>query len=444
MSFRKKIRFLFRFLEAIFKKQSKNIVFGVGLGVILYFATPLAIKYMPKPGSIVKIGTIGQFTTNEIPDVILDQISIGLTKINEKGDILTSLAESWTTTDDGKLYSFKLKNQKLFWHDNEPFLPKDVNYNFKDVEISNNGLEIVFKLKESFSPFPYIVSRPLFKTGLIGLGAGKVSKIEKNGKFIKSLTLIPIIKGENPTKIYKFYITESDLKTAFNLGEINKIDNIFSIEGINLNKNAVVQKIVMENVYLGLFFNTLKTPFTEKTFRQALAYAIPKEALSKRALGPLNPNSWAYNPDVKPYEQDLKKSVSLLEPEKESLSNINIIISTPPQYVDQAEIIKENWKKIGVNSTVKVYSFVPQDFDTLLVAREIPEEPDQYYFWHSTQDGNITGFKNPRIDKLLEDGRRTVNKEERKDLYYDFQRFLVEESPAVFLSHPISYNIQRN
>lgn len=444
MSFRKKIRFLFRFLGAIFKKHFKSIILGVGLGVVLYFTVPLAIKYILRPKSIVKIGLIGQFTTNEIPEVILNQISLGLTKIDEKGDILPSLAESWTATDDGKLYSFKLKNQNLFWHDNEQFLPKDVNYNFKDVTISNNGLEIEFKLKDSFSPFPYIVSRPLFKTGLIGLGASKVSKIEKNGKFIKSLILTPVTKGEIPTKIYKFYVTESDLKTAFNLGEVSRIDNVSSTEGINLSKTSSIQEIVMENVYLGLFFNTTKPPFTEKTFRQALTYAIPKETLARRALGSINPNSWAYNPDVKPYEQDLRKSASLLESEKESLSNVNITISTPPQYVSQAEIIKENWKKIGINSSVKVYSFIPQEFDALLIAREIPEEPDQYYFWHSTQDGNITGFKNPRIDKLLEDGRRTVNKEERKDLYYDFQRFLVEESPAVFLSHPVSYSVQRN
>lgn len=444
MSFRKKIRFLFRFLGAIFKKQSKNIVLGIGLGIVLYFAIPLAIKYIPKPRSIVKIGMVGQFTTNEIPDVILDQISLGLTTVNEKGEILPSLAESWTATDDGKLYTFKLKSRKMFWHDNEQFLPKDVNYNFKDVTISSNGFDIEFKLKESFSPFPYIVSRPLFKKGLIGLGDSRVSKIEKNGKFIKSLTITPVTNKDLPTKIYKFYVTENDLKTAFNLGEINRIDDIFSIEGINLSKNTSIHEIVMDNVYLGLFLDTAKLPFTEKTFRQALAYAIPKDALSKRALGPINPSSWAYNPDVKPYEQDLKKSVSLLEPEKESLPNINITISTPPQYVNQAEAVKENWKKIGVNSTVKVYSFIPQDFDALLIAREIPKEPDQYYYWHSTQEGNITGFKNPRIDKLLEDGRRTVDKEERKDFYYDFQRFLVEESPAVFLSHPVSYSIQRN
>lgn len=414
------------------------------LGVILYFTIPIAIKFFPRPKAIEKIGMIGQFTTNEIPDLILDQISLGLTIINEKGDILPSLAESWTATDDGKLYSFKLKPQKLLWHDGQQFLPSDVNYNFKDVSLTVNGLNIEFRLKEAFSPFPYIVSRPLFKKGLIGLGDKKVSKIEKNGKYIKSLTITPVSNTNLPIKIYKFYVTENDLKTAFNLGEINEIDNLLSTDGINLSKNTVIQENTMNNVYLGLFMNTAKSPFTDKAFRQAVAYAIPKDPLPKRALGPLNPNSWAYNPDVKPYEQDLKKSVTLLEKEKDSLPNINVTISTPPQYVSQAEIIKENWAKIGVNSTVKVYSFIPQDFDALLIAREIPEEPDQYYYWHSTQDGNITGFKNPRIDKLLEDARRSINKEERKDYYYDFQRFLIEESPVIFLSHPTSYFVKRS
>ncbi|MGB9637438.1 MAG: peptide-binding protein, partial [Microgenomates group bacterium] len=68
---------------------------------------------------------------------------------------------------------------------------------------------------------------------------------------------------------------------------------------------------------------------------------------------------------------------------------------------------------------------------------------DQYSFWHSTQSNNLSGFKNFRIDKLLEDGRKTLAEEERKNIYFDFQRFLVEESPVVFLIHPTVYCVSR-
>ncbi|KKQ55358.1 MAG: ABC-type dipeptide transport system, periplasmic component, partial [Candidatus Woesebacteria bacterium GW2011_GWC1_38_13] len=62
----------------------------------------------------------------------------------------------------------------------------------------------------------------------------------------------------------------------------------------------------------------------------------------------------------------------------------------------------------------------------------------------STQsETNITKYKNLRIDKILEDGRVEQDKEKRKELYFDFQRFLIEDSPAIFLYHPVWYNIHR-
>ena len=75
---------------------------------------------------------------------------------------------------------------------------------------------------------------------------------------------------------------------------------------------------------------------------------------------------------------------------------------------------------------------------------DIPKDPDQYSLWHSTQTStNVSRLANPRIDKLLEDGRIELDQETRKKIYLDFQRFLVEEVPAVFLYHPEYYTIKR-
>ena len=78
-----------------------------------------------------------------------------------------------------------------------------------------------------------------------------------------------------------------------------------------------------------------------------------------------------------------------------------------------------------------------------MASQEIPADPDQYTLWHSTQSTNITGYNSPKIDKLLEDGRKISDKEERKAIYLDFQRFLVEDTPAAFLFHPTVYTIIR-
>jgi len=303
---------------------------------------------------------------------------------------------------------------------------------------------MTFSLKEPFSPFLSVLSKPLFKKGLVGLGDYRVKKIEMKGKNVKSVFLVPFKKSQLPNKLYRFYNHEKDLKTAFNLGEIDIIKEVFDLQGLALGPGVKTNKILLKNAYLGIFFNTSRPPFSEKTFRQALAYAIDKGSEETRALGPLNSSSWAYNPDVKPYKKDIAHAQKLLENEKEGVENQKIKISTLSQYEPIANLAKESWAQIGLESEIHLISFIPQDFDVLIIAREIPEDPDQYYFWHSTQPGNLANFTSPRIDKLLEEGRKTIETDKRRDIYFDFQRFLVEESPVIFLSHPIAYTVIRD
>ena len=93
---------------------------------------------------------------------------------------------------------------------------------------------------------------------------------------------------------------------------------------------------------------------------------------------------------------------------------------------------------------MKVESGVPDQYQAILVTQEIPSDPDQYTLWHSTQtQTNLSHYANPKIDKLLEDGRKESDPEKRKKIYFDFQRYLVEDAPAVFLFHPTTYTIIR-
>ena len=110
-----------------------------------------------------------------------------------------------------------------------------------------------------------------------------------------------------------------------------------------------------------------------------------------------------------------------------------------------AESIKKNWEEVGVKSIMQISSVVPTDFQAYLTILDVPNDPDQYLIWHSTQKDstNISKFGNVRVDKLLEDGRLELSSEARRTLYLDFQRFLLEELPASFLYHPVTYTITR-
>ncbi len=100
---------------------------------------------------------------------------------------------------------------------------------------------------------------------------------------------------------------------------------------------------------------------------------------------------------------------------------------------------------LDIDIAVRYTSFPDtNDFETLLIGQEIPADPDQYYLWHSEQATNFTGYKNTRVDKLLEQGRQVAEREERRGIYQQFQQFFLEDSPAVFLRHLESYEITRD
>jgi peptide/nickel transport system substrate-binding protein len=111
-----------------------------------------------------------------------------------------------------------------------------------------------------------------------------------------------------------------------------------------------------------------------------------------------------------------------------------------------AEEIKNAWQSIlGLNTVITMENQIDiNNFEAVLSYGSIPHDPDQYLFWHSTQlETNVTKLNNSRIDKLLEEGRLSFNPQERKQIYQDFQKYLLEESPAIFLSYPTKFTITR-
>jgi len=177
--------------------------------------------------------------------------------------------------------------------------------------------------------------------------------------------------------------------------------------------------------------------------RQALAYATEKPIdKNERALGPISPNSWAYNPNIKEYVYSQKRAKELFD--KNKIETINLAVFDR-RLLSVAENIKTKWKEIlDIEVTVSIETQLSSDYDAILTYASIPKDPDQYTFWHSTQTKtNITKLTDSRIDKLLEEGRQTYDSQERKKIYFDFQKFLLEESPAIFLSYPTKYHIIR-
>lgn len=445
MKILKKLRYYSRLLSAFVRKQQKIILLGIGVGIFVFYLSPKIYSFLPSK-NLKKIGLVGRFSPTELPLEVQNLISSGLTQISSDGSAVPSLASSWMTENEGKEYKFALK-ENLFWQDKTPILAVDINYNFSDVTTTVlDEKTIQFKLKEPFSPFPTIVSKPVFKKGLLGAGAYRLKSALRRGQILEKIVLVPQ-DSSLPTLVYRFYPTEEAARIAFKLGEIDTIKMISQPAELDDWPEIKITNEVENCRYVAIFFNTQDEHLGDKSLRQALAYAI-KKRWGPRAFNSINPDSWAYNPGVKPYNYDLENAKKLLaksQEEREEESWIKEIeLATVPSLLSMAEEIAKDWGSLGVETKVKVISVIPDDFQALLLAQEISPDPDQYTLWHSTQEmTNLSHYKNPKIDKLLEDGRRTLDKEKRKEIYLDFQRFIVEDTPAIFLFHPTLYTIER-
>ena len=433
---KKQFRFYFFLIQGYFKRHFLFI--AIGLTVISAFLFFLKTNRLQQP--ILRIGLVGQYEKTNLPRNISNLIGRGLTEVNEKGEILPAVAESWQISEDQKTYTFTIK-ENIIWDDGKIVKAKDIHYPYSDLNItapSDRTLKI--QLKEPFSPLLSLLSQPIFKKNFIGIDKYRFKKIQFRGNYIQSLQLI---SPEKKPKIeFKFYPSEESIRYAFKLGEIDIIWNILHPEDLISYPNIKSQSQIIHQQYTAVFLNLNKEKFSEKSVRQALAYAIPKPQGEIRAKSPINSNSWAYNDFVKPYELDIGHAKELLE--KIQQEEMTIDLATMPNLLDTAEKIKKSWNEIGVETNIHVVNFIPENFEALLSTQQIPLDPDQYWFWHSSQQKtNITNLSNPRIDQLLEEGRQISELKKRREKYLDFQRFLLEESPVIFISHPTYYCIRR-
>ncbi len=225
-------------------------------------------------------------------------------------------------------------------------------------------------------------------------------------------------------------------------------------------------------VYTYLGFNLKNKLFKDKKVRQAIAYAIDKNeiinvvllGLGVKATGPYRPDMWYYNPNVKKYPYNPEKAKKLLkeagwmDTDGDGILDKNgkifeFTIMTNQGNLSRlkaAQIIQKRLGEVGIKVKIRVIewaSFINEfidkkRFEAVILGWSTGIDPDQYDIWHSSKTGpkelNFISFKNKEVDKLLEQGRLTFDREKRRKIYFKFQEILAEEQPYVFLYIPYS------
>ena len=220
--------------------------------------------------------------------------------------------------------------------------------------------------------------------------------------------------------------------------------------------------------YLG--FNLQNPMFADRKVRQALACAVNKEelidgvllGLGKEASGPFKPGTWQYNADVKRYPYDPKKALELLAEagwrdtdgdgildKKGQRFEFELLVNQGNEVrAKTAEIVQRRLAEVGISVKIRVIEWAAfikefinkRRFDAVILGWTIPMDPDLYDVWHSSKTGpselNFISYKNEEVDALLEKGRSTFDRAERKRCYDRIQEIMAEDQPYIFLYVP--------
>ncbi len=447
MSLLRRGRFLFWAVRELAKKYTRSLVIGIILGFGIMFALWKIFPLIRSSelSATRRIGYVGEYSPSNLPLEIQKQMSFGLTNIAKNGAAIKGLATAWESTDSGKLYTFHL-DPLVTWHTGKPVVASDINYNINNVTfqaLDDHTLQV--KLPNPFSVFTVLVSKPIFSKNLTGFGQYKVSTLRLKGGTITFLRLVAAGTTPLPTLEYRFYRSEDQAMLAYKLGEIDELADISSIDPtLEKWRNTRIQKTYNKNRIITLYFNMKDPLMKDKQIRQMLAYSIPDLGFT-HAYSPIAPTSWAYTDEVKHYDPDMKQAKALFTAAKMGTSSAEITITTFSQYLGVAQEMVKSWQSLGLKVNIRTANTINEPYQILLSAQDIPTDPDQYVYWHSTQGAtNISGIANAKIDKLLEDGRIEQNTDTRTKLYVDFQKRLVEELPVVFLYYPTVYSMMRS
>ncbi len=202
---------------------------------------------------------------------------------------------------------------------------------------------------------------------------------------------------------------------------------------------------VAEPRFRCIAWNVQRKPFSDRRVRIGLTHALNRTRIiddvllgEARALSaPFFPTMFGADPSIAPYPFDLSKATKLLDgagqPSKNGSRFKVDLIALQSQRNASVEsmmaIFRRDLKSIGIELKV---AFLPtREFFNRVVMRnfdgaffgwlpDIPD-PDPYALLHSSQIDKApihAGYANQIVDKLLDDARRTTNRDERKALYH--------------------------
>ncbi len=429
---------------------------------------------------------------------------------DKDGNFIPWLATDWTMSNDGLNWTFILRDDVL-WSDGQPLTAADVAFSFnyestnpigfpiqalvEVKEVTTEGNTVTFVLEKPYAPF---------LPNLAGAMPVIPQHIWENVADPKALRGPEAVTGSGPYKLAEFnqedgsYLFVANENFFMGAPAVKRLEllpvgnEVLAVSqgnidagGPNVQGSAVTDEIVAQFAaepyatltapgewHLTLRFNMTKEPFSDKRFRQAVAYAINRQDMVERiTLGkglPGNPgwlspaNQW-YNPDVPGYDYDPAQANALLDemglldtngdgirelPDGTPLS-YNLRFATDAVSPRNIELLQSYLQPAGIelipqgsDRATNDQAAVAGDYDAILVGHGgLGGDPDfmRTTFHSQSQSKSFVrphGYSNPEFDQVAGQQLRALDDAKRAALVNQMQQIIAEDLPVISLYHP--------
>ncbi|MFE0015429.1 ABC transporter substrate-binding protein [Mesorhizobium sp. NPDC059054] len=411
-----------------------------------------------------------------IREVTYANIFEGLTRIGPNGEVLPDLAESWTISEDGKVYTFKLHTGVKF-HDGSDFDASDVKFSLDRARAENaqNAQKQLFAaidtvdvvdpttvkvtLKQPQGSFLYnmgwgdavIVAPESAETNKekpIGTGPFKFQNWAKGSS-------VTLVKSDNywgePVYLdkaeFRFIPDASAAVPAMLSGDVQAFPNMPTSDSLSQFQSDPRFKVVVGSTEgeTILAMNNGKPPFDQLKVRQAVSYALDRKAIidgASEGLGQpigshMSPSSKDYVDLTGTYPHDPAKAKELLkEAGLEGGTKVTLKLPPPPYARLGGEIIASQLRDVGIEAEIVPVEwaqwldqvFTKKDYDLTIVSHVEPNDigiyaRKDYYF----------NYQNPEFNKVIEELDLTADEGKRKELLGKAQKILADDAVVGFL-----------
>ncbi len=411
-----------------------------------------------------------------IDEVLYANVFEGLTRIGSRGEVLPALAESWTVSDDGKVYTFKLRTSVKF-HDGTDFNADDVKFSLDRARAddSTNAQKALFAAIDTVEAVDPATVKVTLKTPQgaflynMGWGDAVIVAPESAGTNKEKPVGTGPFRFDNWAKGSSITIVRADSywgepvaldRAEFRIipdaaaavpallsGDVQALPNFQLGDALPQVESDPRFKVVIGSTEgeTILAINNKKPPFDNLKVRQAIAHVIDRKAIIDGASGGLgtpigshfSPANDAYVDLTGTYPYDPAKAKELLK--EAGLENgFKTTLKLPPVgYArDGGQIIASELRNIGIEAEIIPVEwadwlkqvFTEKDYDLSIVSHTEPNDIDIY-----SRKDYYFNYDNPAFDKVIEELNLTSDEARRKELYGQAQKILADDAVVGFL-----------